>query len=62
MRLFRAARSFAIAAALPFPTVISVQAQSDTWALINARIQTVTGGVIEKGTIIIRKGLIEAVG
>ncbi|HEV8149551.1 MAG TPA: amidohydrolase family protein [Gemmatimonadales bacterium] len=28
----------------------------------NARIQTVTRGVIEKGTVVIRKGLIEAVG
>src|SRR6266481_3429372 len=37
-------------------------AQSGTWALTNARIETVTKGVIEKGTIIIRNGLIVAVG
>jgi imidazolonepropionase-like amidohydrolase len=37
-------------------------AQSGTWALTNARIETVTKGVIEKGTIIIRDGLITAVG
>ena len=36
--------------------------QSGTWALTNARIETVSKGVIEKGTIIIRGGLIVAVG
>src|ERR671918_564630 len=39
-----------------------VAAQEGTWALTNARIETVTRGVIEKGTIVIRDGLIEAVG
>jgi imidazolonepropionase-like amidohydrolase len=33
-----------------------------TWALTNARIETVTKGTIEKGTIVIRDGIIEAVG
>jgi imidazolonepropionase-like amidohydrolase len=62
MRLTPAARAFLLGAALlPFANRSSV-AQSDTWALTNARIQTVTKGVIEKGTVIIRKGLIEAVG
>jgi imidazolonepropionase-like amidohydrolase len=37
-------------------------AQRGTWALTNARIETVTKGVIEKGTIVIRDGLIVAVG
>lgn len=37
-------------------------AQDGTWALTNARIETVTRGVIERGTIVIRDGLIEAVG
>ena len=37
-------------------------AQEGTWALTNARIETVTRGVIERGTIVIRDGLIEAVG
>jgi imidazolonepropionase-like amidohydrolase len=36
--------------------------QPGTWALTNVRIQTVTQGVIEKGTIVIRNGLIQAVG
>jgi imidazolonepropionase-like amidohydrolase len=62
MRLLPAARRFLLAAALvPFPWR-SVRAQSDIWALTNVRIQTVTKGVIESGTVLIRNGLIEAVG
>lgn len=38
------------------------RAQGGTWALTNARIETVTKGTIEKGTVVIRDGLIEAVG
>ena len=41
---------------------VPLPAQSATWALTNARIETVTRGVIERGTIIIRDGLITAVG
>lgn len=63
MRLLRAARALALAATLSLSLAPRLLvAQSDTWALTNARIQTVTKGVIEKGTIIVRKGLIEAVG
>ncbi len=40
----------------------ALSAQAGTWALTNARIETVSKGVIEKGTIIIRAGLIVAVG
>ena len=40
----------------------AMAAQSGTWALTNARIETVSKGVIEKGTIVIRGGLIVAVG
>ncbi|HEV8598172.1 MAG TPA: amidohydrolase family protein [Gemmatimonadales bacterium] len=62
MRLTSAARAFVLGAVLfPLASRSSV-AQSDTWALTNVRIQTVTRGVIEKGTVLIRKGLIEAVG
>jgi imidazolonepropionase-like amidohydrolase len=32
------------------------------WALTNARIETVTKGTIERGTVVIRDGVIEAVG
>ena len=63
MRLTWAARAIAFAAILPFsPLARGASAQSDTWALTNARIQTVTRGVIDKGTLIIRNGLIEALG
>jgi len=37
-------------------------AQEGAWALTNARIETVTKGVIERGTIVVRDGLIQAVG
>lgn len=37
-------------------------AQQGTWALTNARIETVTRGVIERGTVLIRDGVIVAVG
>src|ERR1043166_450744 len=62
MRLTPAVRVLAVAAVLLPLKSPSLAAQPDTWALTNARIQTVTRGVIEKGTIVIRKGLIEAVG
>jgi imidazolonepropionase-like amidohydrolase len=62
MRLTPAVRALLLASALLSHSAASLAAQSDTWALTNARIQTVTRGVIEKGTILIRKGLIEAVG
>ena len=62
MRLTQAVRVLLLASAVSPLSAGSLAAQSDTWALTNARIQTVTRGVIEKGTIVIRKGLIEAVG
>lgn len=53
-------RLLALLAGFAFPCVCL--AQDGTWALTNARIETVTRGVIERGTIVIRDGLIEAVG
>ena len=53
-------RLLALLAFLLLPCVSA--AQEGTWALTNARIETVTRGVIERGTIVIRDGLIEAVG
>lgn len=35
---------------------------TSAWALTNARIETVTRGTVERGTIVIRDGLIQAVG
>jgi imidazolonepropionase-like amidohydrolase len=55
----RSAAALVIAAGL-FPAQAS--ARQGTWALTNARIETVTRGVIERGTIVIRDGLIAAVG
>ncbi|MEP7344593.1 MAG: amidohydrolase family protein, partial [Gemmatimonadaceae bacterium] len=40
----------------------ALRAQSGSWALVNARIETVTKGTIERGTVLIRNGLIEGVG
>ena len=55
-----ALRRVAIGIAVILPA--AALAQPGTWALTNARIETVTKGVIEKGTIVIRDGLIAAVG
>ncbi|HNU08376.1 MAG TPA: hypothetical protein PKO33_11470, partial [Pyrinomonadaceae bacterium] len=38
------------------------QSRLDVFALTNARIVTVSGATIEKGTVVIRDGLIESVG
>ena len=43
-------------------SVSAASAQELPWALTNARIETVGQGTIEKGTIVIRDGLIAAVG
>jgi imidazolonepropionase-like amidohydrolase len=51
-----------IALGLAVATPVPLWAQAGTWAITNARIETVTKGVIEKGTIVIRDGLIAAVG
>jgi imidazolonepropionase-like amidohydrolase len=53
-------RLLALLASITLPCITS--AQQGTWALTNARIETVTRGVIERGTLVIRDGLIEAVG
>lgn len=57
--------SVAALAALPyaaFAQSMSLEAESGTWALTNARIETVTRGTIDRGTVVIRNGIIEAVG
>lgn len=40
---------------------INAQSRTDVFAITNARIVTVSGGTIEKGTVVIRDGLIESV-
>ena len=54
-------------AALAITQTAGAQSQSrdnmtGVWALTNARIETVTKGTIERGTVVIRDGVIEAVG
>ena len=58
------ASGFLLGVALVAPRAAHTQAPASagTWALTNARIETVTKGTIEKGTIVIRDGIIEAVG
>ena len=51
---------FGLIVAAAFPPVLA--AQDGPWALTNARIETVSRGVIERGTIVIRNGVISAVG
>lgn len=66
MRVFSPLRAplavFALAMAPPSLIAQAPNRATDVWALTNARIETVTRGTIEKGTIILRGGLIEAVG
>lgn len=56
--------SFVLLPALSFvPAVSHAQRNSlDTYAITNARIVTVSGATIERGTVVIRDGLIAAVG
>jgi len=56
---------FALALAVSVSPLIPSEAQRsgiDTYAITNARIVTVSGPVIERGTVVIRDGLIAAVG
>ncbi|MBA2340876.1 MAG: amidohydrolase, partial [Pyrinomonadaceae bacterium] len=49
--------------ATSLPRTTSAQRSAiDTYAITNARIVTMAGAPIERGTIVIRNGLIEAVG
>jgi imidazolonepropionase-like amidohydrolase len=49
--------------AIPPPTIVTAQRSAiDTYAITNARIVTVAGPVIDRGTVVIRDGLIAAVG
>lgn len=54
--------SFAIFAFLTLDLALQAQTKAETFALTNAQIVTVSGATIAKGTIVIRDGLIEAVG
>src|SRR5690348_16170449 len=58
------ASGFLLGFALVAPRVALAHAPASggTWALTNARIETISKGTIEKGTIVVRDGIIEAVG
>jgi imidazolonepropionase-like amidohydrolase len=43
-------------------TLFSVSATAQSYAITNARVVTVSGETLEKGTVVVRDGLIEAVG
>ncbi len=58
-----AALSLLITLLLPFTTFVRAQHSAlDAYAITNAKIVTVSGAVIERGTVVIRDGLIAAVG
>lgn len=52
----------AIFAFLCFCAFANAQTRAETFAITNAQIATVSGPVISRGTIVVRNGLIEAVG
>lgn len=63
--LHRVVLSVAVTVFLPGSTAAqshSRDVETGVWALTNARIETVTRGTIDRGTIVIRNGIIEAVG
>ena len=62
MRKVPVARVGGAAVALLLTLAGRATAQGGPWALTNARVETVTHGVIERGTIVIRDGLIAAMG
>jgi imidazolonepropionase-like amidohydrolase len=62
MRLESLSRVGGLAASCLLAVVARAPAQDGPWVLTNVRIETVTRGVIERGTVVIRDGLIAAVG
>jgi imidazolonepropionase-like amidohydrolase len=54
--------SFPVPQARPEALRVSLNATGPAWAITNARIVTVSGPVIERGTVVIRGNKIEAVG
>ncbi|HYE65835.1 MAG TPA: amidohydrolase family protein [Pyrinomonadaceae bacterium] len=61
----RIVAAISLLAALSLPVIHATRAQQsaiDTYAITNARIVTVSGQTIERGTVVIRNGLITGVG
>src|SRR5215204_1064749 len=56
-------RLFALGAFILLSVCLSgAQTRTDVFAITNARIVTVSGATIDKGTVVVRDGLIESVG
>ncbi|HSK70219.1 MAG TPA: amidohydrolase family protein, partial [Pyrinomonadaceae bacterium] len=54
--------TFALLAIFSLSFIVEAQSRTDVYAITNARIVTVSGRTLERGTIVVRNGLIEAVG
>lgn len=61
-RLIVALCTFSIVAFCAFHSAYAQRSAIDTYAITNARIVTVSGPTIERGTVVVRNGLIAAVG
>lgn len=62
MRNFISRFGIALFAFAAFCLPVFAQSRTDTFAVTNARIVTVSGAPVERGTIVVRNGLIESVG
>jgi imidazolonepropionase-like amidohydrolase len=62
VRLLVTHSAVSLAAIFLLPNTSAQRSAIDTYAITNARIATVSGATIERGTVVIRNGLISAVG
>jgi imidazolonepropionase-like amidohydrolase len=62
VRLLVTLSAVSLAAIFLLPNTSAQRSAIDTYAITNARIATVSGATIERGTVVIRNGLISAVG
>ncbi|HEY9501516.1 MAG TPA: hypothetical protein VIR01_07825, partial [Pyrinomonadaceae bacterium] len=62
LRLFVAFSALILALLQSFSSTKAQRSGVDVYAITNARIVTVSGSVIDKGTVVVRNGLIASVG
>ena len=62
MKIFSLRFLVAIFAFVCFCVSVKAQTRQETFAITNAQVATVSGPIISRGTIVVRNGLIEAVG
>ncbi len=62
LRILAALLASAFVVIPPPPFVTAQRSAVDTYAITNARVVTVAGPIIDRGTVVIRDGLIDAVG